>query len=94
MNHKILNILIIFIYFFLSINVGGYYVSFKSEVSVFPGAIFISELISETDLPITMLEKIIVGYLPNGGELALNKRYLINLIKRIEKTVDSDIDDV
>lgn len=94
MNFKMLKVLSILIYISLSITLAGYYVSFKSEVSVFPGAIFISELISDTDLPTNILEKIIVGYLPSGGQLSLNKRYLLNLIKRIEKAVDSDIDDV
>jgi len=70
------------------------FISFKSEVSVFPGAVFMKELVEETDIDTPTLEKIIVAYVSSGTKLTLNKKYLANLLKRYVGIVDAQIDDV
>jgi len=49
---------------------------------------------SQTDVPKDVLEKIIVAYLPVNSKLSLNKRYLVNLIKKRIGNVEAQIDDV
>lgn len=71
----------------------AYFVTFKSEVSVFPGAVFMKELVEETDVDTPTLEKIIVAYVANGTKLTLNKKYLVNLLKRYVGAIDAKIDD-
>ncbi len=72
----------------------GYYVSFKAEVSVIPGVVTMNELVEETDMSSEVLEKIVVAYMPYNSKLTLNKRYLVNLIKKRVGNVDGVIDDV
>ncbi len=72
----------------------SYYALFKSEVSVLPGVVTMNELVEETDIPSEILEKIVVAYMPYNSKLTLNKRYLVNLVKKRIGNIDAVIDDV
>ncbi|MGQ9856983.1 MAG: flagellar basal body P-ring formation chaperone FlgA [Fervidobacterium sp.] len=73
-----------------------YNVLFKDTVVTSGGPVTMLEMVeaSGTDVPPEVLEKIIVAYLPVGNSISLNKRYLVNLIKKRVGVVDAEIDDV
>ncbi|AMW32761.2 flagellar basal body P-ring formation chaperone FlgA [Fervidobacterium islandicum] len=74
----------------------SYSVVFKSSLTTSGGPVTMLELVeaSETDVPIEVLEKIIVAYVPVNSSLSLNKKYLLNLVKRRIGDVQARIDDV
>lgn len=81
--------------FFLFVNLlFAAFVTFKSEVSVFPGPVFMKDVIEETDIDTPTLEKIIVAYVSSNSKLSLNKKYLLNLLKRHVGIVDTKPDDL
>ncbi len=93
-----INLLIAIIFFFLFIvsRSYSYSVSFKSSVTTSGGPVTMLELVeaSQTDVPKELLEKIIVAYVPVNSSLSLNKRYLVNLIKKRVGNVEAQIDNV
>ncbi|AFG35166.1 flagella basal body P-ring formation protein FlgA [Fervidobacterium pennivorans DSM 9078] len=86
----------IFVFFIFSTVLLSYSVSFKSSVTTSGGPVTMLELVeaSQTDVPKEVLEKIIVAYVPVNSKLSLNKRYLVNLIKKRVGNVEAQIDDM
>ncbi|MEJ5257626.1 MAG: flagellar basal body P-ring formation chaperone FlgA [Fervidobacterium sp.] len=89
-------LLLVVVVIFASSTFFPYNVSFKNSVVTSGGPVTMLELTeaSDTDVPPEVLEKIIVAYLPVGNSILLNKRYLVNLIKKRVGVVDAVIDDV
>jgi len=52
------------------------------------------ELVEETDVDTPTLEKIVVAYVSSGTKLSLNKKYLVNVLKRYVGTIDAQFDDI
>ncbi|WP_448377253.1 flagellar basal body P-ring formation chaperone FlgA [Fervidobacterium sp.] len=89
------DILIVLVTFVITFGF-SYTVVFKSSVFTSGGTVNMLELVeaSQTDVPKEVLEKIIVAYVPVNSSLSLNKRYLVNLIKKRVGNLEAQIDDV
>lgn len=96
MTCKKLLVAIIFFFLFIVSTSYSYFVSFKSSVTTSGGPVTMLELVeaSQTDVPKEVLEKIIVAYVPANSSLSLNKRYLVNLVKKRVGNVEAQIDDI
>lgn len=81
-------LLLVVVVIFASSTFFPYNVSFKNSVVTSGGPVTMLELTeaSDTDVPPEVLEKIIVAYLPVGNSILLNKRYLVNLIKKTRRS--------
>lgn len=71
-----------------------FFASFKTNVTTFGGPVLMSDVISETDVPKEVLDKIVVAYLPANSSITLTKKYLYNLLKKRVGIIDVNIDDV
>ncbi len=90
------NLIVFLMLLVISVMAFSYSVSFKSTVTTSGGPVTMLELVeaSETDVSKDVLERIIVAYVPVNSSLSLNKRYLVNLIKKRVGNVEAQIDDV
>lgn len=58
------------------------FIKFKDSVTVSGGIVTMKDVAEETDVPSEVLERIIVAYVPTGASTRLDKRTLVNLLRR------------